>query len=745
MRSLRYVLYGVGGVAAVLVGVVTVVALTFDPNTLKPQIIELVKTEKQRTLRIDGDITLSLFPSIGARIGKLSLSEHQSDKEFLRLDSARVSLQLWPLLSKRYVIDEIEAGGLHANLIRKPDGTLNIADLMKKDEKSSPLELEIDHIKLSDSGLVFDDQQQKRKTELRTLNVKTGAVSPKAVNDIDLETTFVNSAPAVNLVVTLQGDASLDAEQGQYSFKGIKFGTKGEMDTLKAMVLAISGDVTIDQKANSYQVDDLELTLDGKLQQDTLNAKLEAPKLNLTTSKVTGDAIELNVTVKGSRDVDAKLRIDGLSGADNQVQAKQFAANVEFKQGAQHVNVTMQSPLSLALTTLQLNLPQLKLQGDAAVAQAKGGKVAFNLAGHALASPKQANMKLAGVLDESRINLDAAIDNLAKPFYRFDLAIDQLNVNRYLAAASASEKAPAPAGKTAAAGNIDLSGLKTLNAQGKAKIGSLQYGDIKMNDVNVELKAGNGQVQLAPFSLNLFGGNLAGSASATTTAAPRFVLNPKASNVDIGKMVATLAKNDRLEGHGNLQANLTTQGGNVDQLTRNLNGNFAAQMRDGSIKGINIGATLRQAKATMSQMSGEQVKPASATEKTDFAELAASFAIRNGIAHNEDLSAKSPLLRLAGAGDINLPEKTLDYLLKASIVGTSKGQEGRDLDQLKGVTVPVRVKGSLLAPTYALDYRDLLQDTAKAKLNEQLDKHKQDIQKKAGDALTDQLQKLFKK
>ena len=53
------------------------------------------------------------------------------------------------------------------------------------------------------------------------------------------------------------------------------------------------------------------------------------------------------------------------------------------------------------------------------------------------------------------------------------------------------------------------------------------------------------------------------------------------------------------------------------------------------------------------------------TQKTDFSELSASFTIKNGVAHNEDLDAKSPLLRLGGAGDINIAASSLDYLAKA--------------------------------------------------------------------------------
>ena len=54
------------------------------------------------------------------------------------------------------------------------------------------------------------------------------------------------------------------------------------------------------------------------------------------------------------------------------------------------------------------------------------------------------------------------------------------------------------------------------------------------------------------------------------------------------------------------------------------------------------------------------------TQKTDFSELTASFTIKNGVAHNEDLEVKAPLFRLGGAGDINIATSSLDYVAKAS-------------------------------------------------------------------------------
>jgi AsmA protein len=83
---------------------------------------------------------------------------------------------------------------------------------------------------------------------------------------------------------------------------------------------------------------------------------------------------------------------------------------------------------------------------------------------------------------------------------------------------------------------------------------------------------------------------------------------------------------------------------------------------------------------------------------------------------------RSPLLRVGGAGEINIGADSLDYLVKASIVGTSKGQGGREVEDLRGVTVPVRVSGPLAAPSYKLDLGRAATDTAKQRLTDELQK-----------------------
>src|SRR5512145_1640618 len=85
-KYLKYGLWAVGGVVTLIAAVVAYIALTFDPNSYKPQIIQAVKDSTQRTLKLDGDIKLRFFPSVGASLGKVSLSEFRSEQEFVSVE-----------------------------------------------------------------------------------------------------------------------------------------------------------------------------------------------------------------------------------------------------------------------------------------------------------------------------------------------------------------------------------------------------------------------------------------------------------------------------------------------------------------------------------------------------------------------------------------------------------------------------------------------------------------------------------
>ena len=273
---------------------------------------------------------------------------------------------------------------------------------------------------------------------------------------------------------------------------------------------------------------------------------------------------------------------------------------------------------------------------------------------------------------------------------------------------------------------IDLSALKGVDASGNIRVGRLTLLNLKSADVRAAVKIGGGRLDVAPISARLYQGTLGGSLSAQAADNAVFTVNQTLSGVAVGPLLRDAAQIDTLEGRGTVSANLTTRGATVAALKKALNGTAQVKLADGSVKGIDIAGTLRSARNKLQQLQGKPVESASKTEKTDFTELSASFKVTNGVARNDDLSIKSPLLRVDGAGDIDIGNDTLNYVLRATLVATSKGQGGRDVDELAGVTVPVKLTGALDAPKWSIDFGAMVTDLAKSRL-------KDEILKRAGD------------
>ena len=123
-------------------------------------------------------------------------------------------------------------------------------------------------------------------------------------------------------------------------------------------------------------------------------------------------------------------------------------------------------------------------------------------------------------------------------------------------------------------------------------------------------------------------------------------------------------------------------------------------------------------------LKGKAVETASDdSKKTDFSELTASFTIKDGVAHNEDLAMKAPILRLAKGdshGDINIGSETLNYTATPTIVKSIKGQGGENLNDLAGIAIPMKISGTFAAPKFGLDTKAVITGLAKAKVLEKV-------------------------
>ena len=776
-KAVKYILIAVGGVVGLLVVAVAIIAATFNPNDYKSLVIKLVQEKKQRTLAIPGDIKLTFFPRIGADLGKVSISEHKTATTFASVESARVSLALIPLLSKQLVVDRVKIDGLTANITRFKDGKTNFDDLLSKDEKeSAEIKFDIDGVSITNTSINFDDQMAGNKVEITKLDVSTGKIANGTPSKLDLSADVKATNPKLAAHIAVKSGFTMEMEQKHFLVKGLDAEVKGQVKDFSDLVVKLTGDADLKPAAKQFSLQDIKLSLKGKRTAQTIDVTLNAPKLAITDTKVQGGKFTGTARIsETARSVDVNLEAPSFEGTpqafripsltvnanikqgDLSAQAKlagtingdidkllftspELQLNLDGKQGATAIKGTLSTPLSANMNTQVIDLAKISADfnlpnpGGGSLALKAGGNVNVNLAKQTLAGA------LSGKLDQSTFNAKFGLAKFSPPAYIFDIGIDQIDVDRYTKKSASAGAKPAASG---AEQPIDLSGLKGLNANGTLKIGAVKAANIKASNVRLDVRAADGKVEVNPLSANLYQGSMNGSISLAAASPPRFAVRQALTGVAIGPLLKDAMDKDPIDGKGNVQLDVTTQGATVSQIKKGLNGSAKLNLRDGAVKGINIAETIRGAKAKLGAIKGEQQSSgtSAAGAKTDFSELSGSFRIANGVAHNDDLDLRSPLLRVGGNGDINLGSDNLDYTVKATVVTTLQGQGGPEMQALKGLTVPVRLTGPFAAIGWKVDFAGLASAAAKQKIDEK----KEEVKEKAKEQVKDKLKELFSK
>ena len=678
MKAFRIIGIALGLALALLaVGIGALYAL-FDGEKIKGEISRVVLEQTQRRLDIAGRLELSVWPDVGIRLGRLSLSEPGGKEEFLALESARVAVAVMPLLSQQLQVRRIEVDGLRATLVKRKDGTLSIDDLTGSkagkpkvgagDTPSAPLQIDIAGIKLANAQFTWRDEKSGNATTLSRLDLGTGRV---------------------------QADSGRQA----------------------------------------LSVDALSLAARGRSGSDAFELKLDAPKLALSPDKAGGETLNLSATLAGSgRSVVAKLVLSDVEGNTKALKIGKLALDLDAKSGKTAVKAHLESPVAAKLAAQTVALEKLVGSVDLANPQMPMKQLKLPLAGslHADLAKQSAALDLGTRFDESKIALKLNVAKFAPLAIVFDLDIDRLNADKYLPPKPAEDK-------SALGGKLDFSALKGHDVKGGIRIGALQVSQLKLAKLNAKLRLADGRLDVAPLTMNLYEGTASGSLSLNATG-NQVGLKQHLAGISINPLMKDLADKDLLEGRGNVALDLSSRGDSVAAMKQALAGSASINLRDGAIKGINLAQTLRDLQGKLGAASGkDSTQQAKAGDKTDFSELAASLRIAGGVAHNEDLVMKSPFLRLAGAGDIDIGGGRMNYLAKASVVASSAGQGGKGLDQLKGLTVPVRVTGPFEKLSYTLELGSLAADAAKAKVEEK----KEEIKAKIEDKARDKLKGLF--
>ncbi|WP_038172984.1 AsmA family protein [Vibrio pacinii] len=686
-----------------LLGALVALVTLVNPNQFRPLIVEQAKTHTGLDLVIEGNISWQFFPSIGFELGQTALRNPQGfDKlNMFKVDSVGIDVSVMPLFSQQLEIGNITLDGAAFSLETLKDGRKNIDALTKAQsaqaepvagaatsspETSDPIAAEsggpsawtinLAGVTVSNASVEIVDKQAGSLTKLYDVSLNLSEFAVDTWTKID----FAAKGEANQQQFTAQGDGEFKLAPGfkQYALRNINL------------------DTTFSDPAT--QIDSAKIGLET----------FEFDKANALTYAVKGNAAGLDIDMQGS----ASLTVDQ---AISKVVMNKLTLDATLQGDSlpqSPMNVDMASDLTFDLTKSHLSFVLEKLTANA------------------LAFDGKADVTLADI-----------------PKIRFALHSPDIDLDAFLVSAPAGEEksaTPAPQNSQTSASSAepakqptkevepDLSALKTLDVKGDIAIDKFKASNARMQNVKASFVVNRGVAELTSFTSNLYQGSINATARLNARQSPAsYTAIKRIKGVKVQPLLMDVSGNDKLEGTGNIDIDVRGTSLTPTGIKQNLLGTIVVNFADGAVNGINLAQLIRE---NYAKIKGEQVPVSDNAQKTDFSAMKATLTLNKGNVSTNNLTMQSPLLRIRGDGSANYLNETVDFTVSTSIVGSLEGQGGKDIDELKDVTIPINISGAWAEPKFKLVFDDVL----KQKAEKELDRGLKKLDEKLGDKIKDE-------
>jgi len=684
--------------ALLLLVAIIVIPMMVDPNDYRDELTTLVKDKTGRDLALDGDLQISVFPWLGIDVQALSLSQpEQIGGDMLSVQNAQLRVKFMPLLSKKVEVDTVVLKDPKVRLVTLKDGTDSFSGLTGDSEEDSSADqqagaavaLVIQGVELSNGSVIIDDQQAGSRTEIKDLNLLTGNLIGDSLADLSLSGSLIDSASADEMLFKLTAEALIDTDTLQVQIADL-------------LATVSQGDLGADLKAQSINVNqaqeivvkELGVTVTSpqqiQLSAPEISAKMESQEARIGLLQVVAGDFKANLSdLVATQFIDApkasgKLSVPGFNAASL---LKDFDIDFEPTDKTALRNVSLETSFSGGLDSASLK-------------------------------------DLIVKLDESTLTGSASVKDYAEPSVNFDFALDSLNLDRYLPVSEEGEESESVSGGEALA--VPMVVFKELNANGRFQAKSLISGGLELNDIDVEVASTPGSVTITP-KASLYKGKLDGQiAYSETNDTAKLRIKNDIDLVELGEMLTAADITDQLSGIGSLALDILVTEKNGVQSNEGTIKLFA---KDGAIDGVDIKGIVENAYSQYQSFKGREPEEeneeakSEESDQTRFAELLGTFNLKDFKITNNDFAMKAPLFRVGGQGEIDIENQLLNYLVDFSVVNSTDGQGGEALEKLKGITIPIRLKGDLTAPSYSLDMKALYKSLVKQRVEDEKDKY----------------------
>ncbi len=562
---------------------------------------------------------------------------------------------------------------------------------------------------------------------------------------------------------------ALGMQLGAMSFSNAPgFGAQSMIKVNKASIsVDVASLITFSPQVDQLLLQDLEINLQknktGKTNWDDLiksdTKAATTTESSSTAAKAEGETIEIKGAFGGINMQNAQLlwkddqagveyRINNLDFTTGRITAEapfdlQLQMEVQTADGIA-ADIDMNGRIQYLINDAVLNINDFNLEVAAKGSMLPLGEIEVGIASQTtVLNLQRGDVKLEGLelrLDDSRLNGSINVTDFSKPALTYKLTSELLDIDALLGTPSVSQQSEQPtveaptSGQAASEEDIQITLpmdlLRSLQMDGELNVKQIKLQNLYLNDVELRAVAKNGLLKLDPINMNLYDGSFAGSVQVDARAKlPKYRVSKTLSAVQIGKLLTDFVGEERITGELAAKVELSTSGEWLSALKKNSNGSMNLMFKDGAVKGFNLRYSIDRAKAKLNK----QPLPPEQLQTTDFSALGLSGKIKNGVFSSNDLNLEAPLLRVGGEGKANLNDNTVDYLVKAKLVGTVAGQAGGEADELKGLLIPVSIKGPFASPDIDVQLDEMLRAAGQAKLKADIDRQKAELEKQLAD------------
>jgi AsmA protein len=684
---LKVVAIVAGALVLILVAVLVAVGFLFNPNDYKGQITAAVAKSTGRTLTLDGNLALSTFPTVRIEVGSASLSNAAGfgPAPMAKIGGAELRVSLWPLLFGKVEIGTARLSGLELNLARDARGRNNWQDLgggtgaqaggaPSSGGGATSLDLGVGSLEIDDARVTWSDASTGSNWQLTGFGLNAKGFGVGKKFPLDMR--FALAGADVAVKVNASTEATITLASDEYK--------------LDKLVTKISGSGKGWPGGQG----------DATLKIDSLAANLANESLDLNGLSLTVLGITTTGSLKGTK-LMSNLSLTGAVDIQQfDPQAVLGALQVEVKTADSKVLHSASAKANFLYNSKQTGLNDMQLKLD--------------------------DSTLAG-----RVALEG--EKLT-----YALAVDDINVDRYLPPGPPSGKADAPRNEGSLdAVDLPLDVLRSLDADGTLKFGKAKFSGLTLTDAAFALTAANGTLKLTP-TASLYGGKYGGDINVTVEKTDaKMTIAQHVDAVDLDPLGKDLLGAQYFTGIGNVKLDLVASGSNLGQMRKGVDGAVAFDLKNGSLEGVDLWYELRRVRAVLDKSEAPPRPPG--PRRTTFSALSATGDVKDALLTNKDLKGVLDFMTITGSGTVNLLDDKIDLDLKATMVDGPKLQSDPLMAKYAGQSLPLHATGTMAEPSVTPDVAALAKERATSEVNKAVDEQKQ----KAQDKLKDKLKGLL--